>query len=319
MSSERGDGRGRPRSVRIGTRGSHLARWQSEWVAERLRQLHPGLQVEIVEIKTHGDRDRNSPLAMIGGQGLFTKEIQRALMEGAVEIAVHSLKDLPTRGPENLTLGAVPGREEPVDALIAPSHRGLETLPAGATVGTGALRRRAQLLYLRPDLKVVGIRGNVETRLKQALEGELDAVVLAEAGLRRLGLDRHITQRLEPPKFLPAVGQGALGIECRRDDASTLELLRPLDDPACHRAVRAERHVMAELEGGCSIPLAAWARVTEDGGLALDAGVFDPDGRECVAASHHGLLDDPETLGHAVAEDLRAQGAERILNRVRRV
>src|SRR6476620_3489331 len=199
-------------AIRIGTRGSRLARWQAEWVARRLLELHPGLRVELVEIKTLGDRDRNSPLAAIGGTGLFTKEIQRALADSAVEIAVHSLKDLPTQGPEGLTLGAVPPREDAADALIAPVHKTLDALPPGATIGTGSLRRRAQLLHLRPDLEVVGVRGNVETRLNRALEGTLDAVVLAEAGLRRLGLERHVTERLGPPRFLPAVGQGALGI-----------------------------------------------------------------------------------------------------------
>ena len=216
--------------IRIGTRGSRLARWQAEWVAGRLRALHPGLHVDLVEIKTQGDRDRNSPLAAIGGLGLFTKEIQRALADSAVEVAVHSLKDLPTRGPAELTLGAVPPREESADALIAPAHRSLDNLPAGARVGTGSLRRRAQLLFLRPDLEVVGVRGNVETRLNKALGGELDGVVLAEAGLRRLGLDGHVTERLGPPEFLPAVGQGALGIECRLDDESTIALLAPMDD-----------------------------------------------------------------------------------------
>ena len=169
-------------TLRIGTRGSQLARWQADWVADRLRKAHPGLDVELVEIKTQGDRDRNSPLAAIGGLGLFTKEIQRALVDGTVEVAVHSLKDLPTRGPDGLTLGAVPAREDVADALIAPALRTLDALPDGATVGTGSLRRRAQLLHARPDLNVVGVRGNVETRLNQALGGPLDAVVLAEAG-----------------------------------------------------------------------------------------------------------------------------------------
>ncbi|HEY2154230.1 MAG TPA: hydroxymethylbilane synthase, partial [Isosphaeraceae bacterium] len=262
-----------PATIRIGTRGSPLARWQAEWVADRLRAAHPGLAVELVEIKTHGDRDRNSPLASIGGAGLFTKEIQRALVEGAVEVAVHSLKDLPTEGPANLTLGAIPGREEVADALIAPRHGTFDALPPGARVGTGSLRRRAMLLHARPDLDVVGIRGNVETRLDKATSGELDAVVLAEAGLRRLGLERHITDRLAAPAFLPAVGQGALGVECRLDDKTTLELLAPLDDPEARRAVLAERRVLAELEGGCLIPMAALGRDTEDGRLALDAAV----------------------------------------------
>ena len=227
-------------TFRIGTRGSLLARWQAGWVADRLRAFHPGLVVELVEIKTQGDHDRDSPLAAIGGLGLFTKEIQRALIASAVEVAVHSLKDLPTQGPEGLTLGAVPGREDEADALIAPSHWTLEALPDGATVGTGSLRRRAQLLHARPGLNIVGVRGNLETRLNRALRGDLDAVVLAEAGLRRLSLERHVTERLGPPRFLPAVGQGALGIECRGDDATTLALLAPLDDPATHRAVIAD-------------------------------------------------------------------------------
>jgi hydroxymethylbilane synthase len=298
--------------IRIGTRGSQLARWQSEWVADQLRSHHPGLTVELVEIKTQGDRDRNSPLSAIGGSGLFTKEIQRALVEGVVEVAVHSLKDLPTAGPGSLTLGAVPVREDVADALIAPAAKTLEALPLGATVGTGSLRRRAQLLHARPDLNVVGVRGNVETRLNKALHGELDAVVLAEAGLRRLGLDNHVTQRLGPPSFLPAVGQGALGIECRVDDPATLGLLGALDDPATHRAVVAERRLLAELEGGCMIPLAAFARV-ENGQLALNAFVLDPDGRERIEASSTGPIEDPDELGRKVAEILRGQGADRLL------
>jgi hydroxymethylbilane synthase len=307
---------GRRGAVRIGTRGSHLALWQAGWVADRLRRAHAGLDVALVEIKTQGDRDRNSPLAAIGGTGLFTKEIQRALAEGAVEIAVHSLKDLPTQGPEGLILGAVPPREDVADALIAPVHRSLDALPPGARVGTGSLRRRAQLLDRRPDLDVVSIRGNVETRLNQALDGRIDAVLLAEAGLRRLGLDHHVTQRLGPPGFLPAVGQGALGIECRAADATTRALLAPLDDPPTRRAVRAERRVLAELEGGCVIPMAAWARDTAEG-LTLDAVVFDPDGRERVATTASGPRDDPEGLGRRVAQALRDLGAERLLQRIR--
>jgi hydroxymethylbilane synthase len=304
--------------LRIGTRGSRLALWQANWVADRLRAVHPGLAIDLVEIRTQGDRDRNSPLAAIGGMGLFTKEIQRALADGEVDVAVHSLKDLPTQGPPGLTLGAIPEREDVADALIAPRHRTLAALPEGATVGTGSLRRRALLLLARPDLIVVGVRGNVETRLNRAIGGELDAVILAEAGLNRLGLDRHATERLGPPAFLPAVGQGALGIECRADDARTLARLAALDDPTTRRAVVAERRVLADLEGGCMIPLAAFARDVE-GGLALDAMVIDPDGRECVAAALAGPLDDPESLGRLVAEALRAQGADRILARVRPV
>ncbi len=304
-------------TIRIGTRGSHLARWQSGWVADRLRALHPGLAVELVEIRTQGDRDRNSPLAAIGGTGLFTKEIQRALADGLVEVAVHSLKDLPTGGPDALMLGAVPPREDVADALIAPAHRTLAALPPGSTIGTGSLRRRAQLLHARPDLSVVGVRGNVETRLNKAIGGELAGVVLAEAGLRRLGLDGHVTERLGPPGFLPAVGQGALGIECRTDDEATRALLAPMDDPATRRAVVAERRVLAELEGGCMIPLAAFGRDV-NGALALDAFVLDPDGMERVAASETGPLDDPDGLGRRVAGILLGLGAGRLLRRVGR-
>lgn len=299
-------------SLRIGTRGSPLAKWQANWVAERLRQVHTGLEIELVEIKTHGDRDRNTPLAQIGGLGLFTKEIQRALLDGTVDVAVHSLKDLPTRGPGDLTLGAIPPREALADLLIAPIFKTLDALPEGARVGTGSLRRRAQLLHLRPGLNVVGLRGNVETRLNQALDGTLDAVVLAEAGLHRLGLQGHATERLGPPRFLPAVGQGALGIECRLQDESTRLLLAALDDPATRRAVLAERHALAELEGGCMIPLGAWGR-DEGSGLALDVAVFDVDGRSQVYVSVYGPHEDPETLGHRAAELLRAQNAESLL------
>ncbi|WP_165227100.1 hydroxymethylbilane synthase [Aquisphaera insulae] len=298
--------------LRIGTRGSRLARWQAEWVTNALRAHHPGLSVEIIEIRTLGDRDRNSPLAAIGGTGVFTKEIQRAVLDGSVDVAVHSLKDLPTLGPAELTLAAVPPREEVADALIAPAHRTLEGLPAGARVGTGSLRRRAQLLHLRPDLEVVTIRGNVETRLRQALDGALDAVVLAWAGLHRLGLHGHVTDRLAPPRFLPAVGQGALGIECRADDERTRSRLAGLDHPPSHRAVVAERAALAELEGGCLIPMAAWAR-DADGGLALDASVLDADGRRAVHAADAGPIDDPRGLGLRVASLLRAQGAEELL------
>jgi hydroxymethylbilane synthase len=299
-------------AVRIGTRSSPLARWQAEWVAGQLQRRHPDRDVALVEIKTQGDRDQNSPLATDGGIGIFTKEIQYELLAGTIDVAVHSLKDLPTQCPTGLALAVVPPREEAGDALVAPISRTLGSLPKGARVGTGSLRRRAQLLYLRPDLEVVAVRGNVETRLDEALRGRLDAVVLAEAGLRRLGLDRHVTERLAPPIFLPAVAQGALGLECRADDVAIRALLAPLDDPATHRAVRAERRLLAELEGGCMIPLAAWAR--EAGGeLLLDVAVFDLDGRERIAASASGPLEGPDDLGRRVARDLRALGVERLL------
>lgn len=298
--------------IRIGTRASRLARWQAEWVARRIQDHDPELQVELVEIRTLGDQDRESPLASLGGQGVFTKEIQRALIAGAVDVAVHSLKDLPSQRPDGLTLAAVPVREEIADALIAPRFGTLERLPEGATIGTGSVRRRSQLLSLRPDLNVVGLRGNIETRLDQALNGTLDAVVLAFAGLNRLDLAGHVTDRLAPPRMLPAVGQGALGLECRDDDADALARLRPLDDADTHHAVRAERALMAVLEGGCSIPLGAWARRVGSE-IALDAVVVDPDGRTRIEAARSGRFDQPEELGRAVAQELLDRGAGRVL------
>lgn len=312
---------GNSRVLRLGARGSALARWQAEWVAGRLRGLHAGLDVEIVEIKTHGDRDLKTPLAAIGGAGLFTKEIQRAILDGAIDLAVHSLKDLPTRNPEELMLAAVTPREDASDALIAPAHRTLAALPAGARVGTSAPRRKAQIRFQRPDLEIVSIRGNVETRLSHAIEGRLEAVVLAFAGLKRLGLQGAVTERLEPPDYLPAVGQGALGVECRRGDAETVYFLTALDDPAARRATTAERAALAALEGGCSIPMAAWARDREMKSdpdrmeLALDAAVFDPEGRDRITVSVRGPLDDPEILGRRAAEMLLEQGASRLLGR----
>jgi hydroxymethylbilane synthase len=302
--------------IRIGTRGSRLARWQADWVADQLRKLKPGLRVELVEIKTHGDRDRNSPLAAIGGVGVFTKEIQRAVRDGLADVAVHSLKDLPTQATGDLVLAAVPVREDVADALIAPEYKTLQGLPRGARVGTGSPRRRAQMLYLRPDLEVVPLRGNVDTRLNQALEGTLDAVMLACAGLHRLGLERYVTQRLAPSEFLPAVGQGALGIECRGNDEAVLALLGLLDDAATHRAVLAERAALAALEGGCTLPMAAWARDTvgdeRDPGvplLSINAAVFDFDGRARVTVALHGLRDEPDSLGQRAAQALCDQGA----------
>ncbi len=308
---------GSTRRLRLGTRGSRLARWQAEFVAASLMTLHPGLTVELVEIKTHGDRDRNSPLSAIGGMGLFTKEIQRALLDRDVDLAVHSLKDLPTRGPDGLSLGAVPPRESFADSLIAPVYRTLAALPPGSRLGTSSQRRRAQVLHLHPNLVVVNLRGNVETRLAAATEGRLDAVILAEAGLNRLSLAQHVTERLLPPNFLPAVGQGALGIECRSDDAETVALLAPLDDETTHRAIKAERRVLFEMEGGCTIPLAAWAR--DDGDLMrLDAAVFDLDGLEKIEISVSGASSDPESLGSLAAERLRALGAVELLARIRK-
>lgn len=301
------------RVLRIGTRSSPLALWQAEHVRSMLLEHHAGLEVELVHISTIGDRDRNSPLAAVGGMGLFTKEIQRALQDRHVDIAVHSLKDLPTAHPEGLVLGAIPEREEVADALISPMFKIIKDLPQGARVGTSSLRRKAQLLHDRPDLVIEPVRGNVETRMNRALQGDLDAVILATAGLNRLGFAGNITEVLGPPAFLPAVGQGALGVECRADDAQVLALLKPLNHWPTRASVLAERHLLRLLEGGCMIPLSAWGRVESSGKLALAGRVFTLDGSRMAEAEAVGELSAPEELGKIVAGLLLERDAAAIL------
>jgi hydroxymethylbilane synthase len=276
------------------------------------------LNVELVNIKTRGDRDQHSPLSSLGETGLFTKEIQRAVLEGTVDLAVHSLKDLPTTCPKELVLAAISQREDVVDGLIAPIYRNLHAMPSGSRIGTSSIRRRAQLLYIHPELEVVEIRGNVETRLNLALEGKLDGVVLACAGLNRLSMQSFVTERLGPPQFLPAVGQGALAIECRAEDERTRVLASCINCPKTSCAVQAERTVLAELKGGCSIPMGAWAReVPSDDGqaamLALDVAILDPNGRVRVSTSLKGPWNDPVGLGHKAVVELCARGAKQLL------
>lgn len=297
------------RPLRIGTRSSPLARWQAEHVADRLRQL--GSQVEIVFITTQGDV-RTGPLGQIGGQGLFTKEIQRALLAAEVDIAVHSLKDLPTDPVDGLTLGAVPERESPGDVLVAATASDFASLPQAARVGTGSLRRRTQLLHVRPDLVVLDIRGNVDTRLRKVDDGEFDAIVLAEAGLSRLGLSERITQVLPKLMMLPAVGQGALGIEIRAGDDSAAQAVAPLNHAETRAAVLAERALLAALRGGCLAPVGAWARL-EGSMLLLDAVVLSADGQVKIAASAAAPLDQAADLGLRVAQSLRDQGSDDLI------
>lgn len=300
-------------TIRIGTRSSPLALWQAEHVRGLLESAHPGAKIELVRISTAGDRDRNSPLAAVGGMGLFTKEIQKALLDEQVDIAVHSLKDLPTATPDALILGAIPPRELEFDSLISPRFRTLAALPQGARIGTSSLRRKAQLLHYRPDLVVEPIRGNVETRLNRASDGDLAGVILAQAGLMRLGLIDHETEALDPPFFLPAVGQGALGIECRVSDTETRKLLEPLDHTETRAAVLAERQLLRLLEGGCMIPLAAWGRCGEPGELRLTGRVFSPEGDRMIEAEATYDSAFPERLGALVAEALLAKGAAELL------
>lgn len=295
-------------TLRLGTRGSALARWQAEWVAAELQRT--GVKVELITITTQGDV-RSGPIENFGGQGVFTKEIQRALLEGEVDLAVHSLKDLPTERVPGLTLGAVPPRESPWDALI--SREGTwSQLPPKARIGTGSQRRRSQLLYARSDLQMLDIRGNVDTRLAKLESGEFDAIVLAEAGLRRLELADRITETFDAAVMLPAVGQGALGIEIREEDATTASCLAPLNDPATAASVSAERSLLASLRGGCLAPIGAWGRVEADG-LILEAVVLSPDGAQRLAAQAAGDSKDAEAVGQAVAEQLQAQGAAELI------
>jgi len=300
--------------LRIGTRGSPLARWQAEWVAARLREL--SVDVELVFITTQGDV-RAGPLGEIGGQGLFTKEIQRALLAKEVDIAVHSLKDLPTEPVQGLILGAIPTRESPGDVLVTARANDLASLPHGARVGTGSLRRRSQLLHFRPDLQVLEIRGNVETRLRKLEEGEFDAIVLAEAGLTRLGLQDRITQVLPKDVMLPAVGQGALAIEIRADDERSWQAVAPLDHPETRAAVTAERAMLAELRGGCLAPVGAWGRVADDT-VYLDGVVLSADGKRKILATESGLFEYANTVGMAVAIALQDQGADQLIAGSRR-
>jgi hydroxymethylbilane synthase len=311
--------------IRIGTRGSKLARWQSDWVAEHLCKA--GVQVEIVEITTRGDVHQHDTVASLESTGVFTKEIQSALLSGDVDLAVHSLKDLPTQPVEGLTLAAVPLRENLADALVTSAAALLTDLPPSAKIGTGSLRRRAQLLNVRPDFQVLPIRGNVDTRLKKLDAGEYDAIVLAAAGLIRLGCAERITEYLEPPRILPAPGQGALAIECRADDASTLAAAAGLDDTAARLATTSERTVLAALHGGCSAPIAAWGRFVNRQ-LHLDALAASVDGRrvlsaadtvDLAAASGAAAVAAAEELGRRLAADLARQGAASLISESRRM
>jgi len=299
--------------VRLGTRASALAMWQAEWVASELSSL--GAAVELIKIQTEGDV-RSAPIGQLGAQGVFTKEIQRALLDNRIDLAVHSLKDLPTEAIDGLCLAAVPERESPSDALVSTVADSLDHLPPGSNVGTGSLRRRAQLLAARPDLTLTELRGNVDTRLRKLQEGQCDALILAEAGLRRLNLQHHIAQVLPRSVMLPAVGQGALGLETREDDHATRELLQGLDHPDTHRAVLAERTLLARLHGGCRAPIGAWGRV-EDQKLHLDAVVLLPDGSQRLTAGANRPPAEARELGQQVADDLLAQGAHELLQAAR--
>jgi hydroxymethylbilane synthase len=307
---------GRP--VRIASRGSELALWQARAVEAAVRAADPSVAVEITVVRTTGDRILDVPLAKIGDRGLFTKEIDAALLAGEADLAVHSLKDVPTRVPDGLEIAAVGRREDPRDVLVLPPGRTgtLRTLPPGARVGTSSLRRRAQLGALRPDVEVADLRGNLNTRLARLDRGEYDALLLAAAGVLRLGWGERIAERLDPAEWLPAVGQGALAVVTREDDGRVGHLLNAFHDPFTAACTTAERAFLAALEGGCQVPIGALAHVDEDG-LTLHGLVSDVEGETVLRDSENGALEEAGRVGRRLADRLLAMGAGRILARVR--
>jgi hydroxymethylbilane synthase len=305
-----------PAALRIATRRSPLALWQAEHAAAQLRRAHPTLSVELLPMSTTGDRIQDRTLAAIGGKGLFIKELESALQDGRADVAVHSMKDVPSDLPEGLLIAAVLPRSDPRDALIAASARGFKDLRRGARIGTSSLRRQAQLLACRPDVTVEALRGNVDTRLKRLEAGDLDAIVLACAGLIRLGLESRITERLDGTVCLPAVGQGVIGIECRTEDSAARGLLRALDDAATRTAIEAERAFARRLGGSCQSPIAAFAHLERDR-LVLEGLVAEPDGSRLLRDSIAGAASNPQRLGEQLAERVLAAGAGELLQRLR--
>jgi hydroxymethylbilane synthase len=302
-------------TVVLGTRGSKLAVQQSQWVQEQLHSMAPHVSVTIQKIQTSGDKTLDVPLAKIGGKGLFVKEIEEALLTGEIDLAVHSMKDVPTELPEGLAILCVPPREDSRDALISRHAQSFKDLPHGARIGTSSLRRQSQLLHARPDFTIVMLRGNLDTRLKKLREGQFDAIVLAAAGLRRLAWAHEITEYLAPPICLSAIGQGALGIEGRRDDLFIRSLLDGLDHAPSKTAILAERALLHRLQGGCQVPIAAHATVAGKG-VRLEGLVASVDGKELIRDTVEGTADDPEAIGIQLAERLLARGADRILQAI---
>jgi len=299
------------------TRPSALARWQTQWVMTALQKIHSDLICEEKIITTQGDKILDKPLPEIGGKGVFTQELEAELLHGTVDCAVHSLKDLPVENSAGLIVGCVPVRAEPRDALISAKGHQLESLPTAAIVGTSSLRRSSQILSARPDVTTTSLRGNVDTRLRKALDGQFDAILLAGAGLIRLGLKSHVTQWLSLDVMLPAPGQGALGIQCRSDDEKTLELLSSLEDKPTRAAVIAERQFLQGLGGGCAVPVAAFANCTGEKdtfSISLTGLVASTDGKQRIKVS--GKSTDPFELGHRLAQEAIAQGAGEILQQV---
>lgn len=300
------------KTLKIATRQSPLALWQAEHIRERLESLHAGLTVELVTFVTQGDKILDTPLAKIGGKGLFVKELEAALLDGRADLAVHSMKDVPMQLPEGLDLAVICEREDPFDAFVSNQFEKFEDLPHAAKLGTSSLRRKSQILKLRPDLEVIDLRGNVGTRLSKLDAGQYDAIILASAGLKRLGLTDRIRHTLTPEQSLPAVGQGALGLECRADDQNVLDLILPLMHQESNACVRAERAFNAYLEGGCQVPIAGYATLNGDQ-LVVEGRVGSVDGQTLLRAEVQGSIDQAEALGVELAKALLDQGAGELL------
>lgn len=301
--------------LRIATRQSPLALWQAEFVKAQLIQHHPGLQVELVTMKTKGDVILDTPLAKVGGKGLFVKELEVAMLEHRADIAVHSMKDVPVDFPQGLGLAVICEREDPRDAFVSNHYSSFDDLPQGARVGTCSLRRQSQIRARRPDLQILDLRGNVNSRLQKLDDGQFDAIILACAGLKRLGFESRIRAAMEPEQSLPAVGQGAVGIECRLDDTRTLQLLEPLRHTDTTTRVLAERAMNNRLEGGCQVPIAGYAELQGEQ-IWLRGLVGEPDGSNLVRAEVRGRRADAEVLGQQLADQLLADGAADILRRL---
>ncbi len=303
------------RKITIATRGSKLALWQANHISDLLRNEYPGIEVQLLKIKTKGDKILDVPLAKVGGKGLFVKEIEEALLAKKADLAVHSMKDVPTELPEGLEVGIIPPREADTDSLLSVKYDSLKDLPIGAVVGTSSLRRQSQLLTLRSDLKIKSLRGNLDTRVGKLLAGEFDAIVVATAGMNRLNLTAPKSEVLGPPHFLPAVAQGALGIEYRIEDTEIQDILAFLHDEDTARQVRAERGFLTGLDGGCQVPIAAWS-VLEGDKIKLTGFVADIDGSSPIRLEKTGSTDEAWELGTSLADDVLAAGAKEILDRV---
>ncbi|MDP2902739.1 MAG: hydroxymethylbilane synthase [Methylovulum sp.] len=300
------------RIIRIATRKSPLALWQAEHVAARLVAAFPDVKTELVKMVTRGDKILDAPLAKIGGKGLFVKELEQGMLDGVADIAVHSMKDVPVDFPEGLHLAAVLPREDPTDAFVSNSYTSIDDLPANARIGTSSLRRQCQIKERFPNAEILSLRGNVNTRLAKLDAGDYDAIILASAGLKRLGMAARITQCLDMTVSLPAIGQGAIGIECRRDDTEINAILTVLHDSGTGLCVAAERAMNARLNGGCQVPIAGYA-LRQGGQLYMRGLVGNPDGSVLYRSERSGGLDQPELIGRLIAEDLLAQGADKIL------